>query len=339
MKRESTDRDLFGGYAARPPILQAALDIDRMTRMLAPLLQPIVQYGPIYVEYAELLAYKRGRRAIVRYDIRARGYSSVVLGKVYADLERARDVHTTMKLLWTTVFDRSPAFGVPRPLGYLRVPGMLVYVPAEGRYLNEFVRDGNALDRFAQAGRWLGTLHRKRLPLFRRLDLMRECVKAKTWADLLCDCYPDMASRANRLSETLGEQAAMLQITTNVPVHKDFHCGHVVAGDGFWVIDFDEMRLGDPNCDIAHFCAYLDLLALRMDIPVEGLRDAFTDAYAGLAAWAPNPCFDWFYAYTCLKIIKQLCTVHGLYPRPVGAEQRRQVEVMSALALRSLGIA
>ena len=35
-----------------------------------------------------------------------------------------------------------------------------------------------------------------------------------------------------------------------------------------------------------------------------------------------------FYAYTCLKIAKQLCTVAGVLPRPHGEEEHRQAAAM-----------
>ena len=52
---------------------------------------------------------------------------------------------------------------------------------------------------------------------------------------------------------------------TQSPIHKDFHYGHIVVDGGLKVIDFDEMRLGDPNFDLAHFCANLHLLAYRLN--------------------------------------------------------------------------
>lgn len=118
---------------------------------------------------------------------------------------------------------------------------------------------------------------------------------------------------------------------TQSPIHKDFHYGHILVDRGLKVIDFDEMRLGDPNFDLAHFCANLHLLAYRVnDSPYQfsTLQSAFLRAYARVADWEPNERFVYFYAYTCLKIMKQLCSVRGLRPRPEGDEQRKQVKLM-----------
>ena len=56
-----------------------------------------------------------------------------------------------------------------------------------------------------------------------------------------------------------------------------------------------------------------------------GLDEA---AYARVTEWEPNERFVYFYAYTCLKIAKQLCSMRGLRPRPEGEEQARQVALM-----------
>jgi aminoglycoside phosphotransferase (APT) family kinase protein len=99
------------------------------------------------------------------------------------------------------------------------------------------------------------------------------------------------------------------------------------------VIDFDEVRLGDPNFDVAHFCAYLTLLGCRitaMAQVIDGLRDHFLTAYAARAGWQMDGRFPAFYAYTCLKIAWQLCTGTGVAPRPQAQERRRQAAAMLA---------
>jgi aminoglycoside phosphotransferase (APT) family kinase protein len=106
------------------------------------------------------------------------------------------------------------------------------------------------------------------------------------------------------------------------------------------VIDFDEVRLGDPTYDVAHFCAHLRLLAWRLRGDPDAFRaleSVFLAGYtAGAGELAAAP-FSWFAAYTCLKIAKQLCTTRGVLPRPDGDEQRRQVGMMLAQGLAYCG--
>jgi hypothetical protein len=96
------------------------------------------------------------------------------------------------------------------------------------------------------------------------------------------------------------------------------------------VIDFDEIRWGDRNCDIGHFCAHLRLLSTRVRDQGElsGLEEVFRSSYARWSGWSPDERFDFFFAYTCLKIAKQLVTTRGIRPRPEGAELKRQLEIV-----------
>ncbi len=110
-----------------------------------------------------------------------------------------------------------------------------------------------------------------------------------------------------------------------MPIHKDFHYRHVLIDGGAKVIDFDEVRLGDPNLDLAHFCANLDLLAYRRHgAPqrLRGLARRFLAAYADTTGWSwprhRRP-FLYFYVYTCLKLARQLCLGFGPGPVPTGS--------------------
>jgi aminoglycoside phosphotransferase (APT) family kinase protein len=154
--------------------------------------------------------------------------------------------------------------------------------------------------------------------------------------------WPEEGPAADRLSADLRASAPGLQLSTAAPIHKDFHYKHVLVDRGLEVIDFDEVRLGDPAYDVAHFCAHLRLLATRITgdpASYADLEAAFMAAYAEKAGAAGAVQFSWFAAYTCLKIAKQLCTTRGVRPRPDGEEQRRQVAVMLAQGLAYRGAA
>lgn len=336
MTSTSFDRHPTAFHATGLPILRVALDVERMTELLEPLLQPLGGPGGS-VRYAKLLDYKRGNRGLVRYNVRTASGPAVVLGKLYPAADRMLRVEAVMNFLWAEVFGRSATFGVPRPLGSVRDLAMLVYVPVEGVHLDELLPSAGAAERFAQAGRWLATLHTSRLPLWRRFDFGAESVHLHAWAVLVGHCEPALATAADRLSQVLRRRAAALEFAVDVPIHKDFQYRHVVVGEGFCVIDFDEVRMGDPGCDLAHFCANLDLLTLRTSQPTQitGLRDVFMAAYQERTGWTADARFDWFHAYTCLKIAKQLCTTRGPRPRPSGAEQRRQMKAILAKGLQS----
>ncbi len=329
-------------FNTRLPVLEVALDIAHMTGHLEPLVQPLARPGATpAVSYAKLLAYKQGNRGLIQYEVSGTtcGEPCVIFGKLYPEVGQAQRVCRLMQALHERCFAHSPQLGVPQALGVVEDLSMLVYIPAQGEFLGDALASDQALRYMDMAGEWLGTLHRHPLELERHFRLAPELVNVQAWAVLIGHKHPDQAEAALRISKHLHDHASEMQFETQSPIHKDFHYGHIVVNGGLKVIDFDELRLGDPNFDLAHFCANLHLLAYRLNnspFQFSALQSAFLRAYARTTGWVPNERFVYFYAYTCLKIAKQLSSMRGLRPRPEGEEQHRQVQLMLEQGIGSL---
>ena len=334
------------------PILQIALNIKQMTARLAPLLPPLAGSTPPAVAYARLLAYKQGNRGTIRYqmtgvdlpaatDDDGRPGSVPVLGKLYPQASQAQRVDALLRGLWE-VFSGADGLRVPRPLGCVPELSMLAYVPVDGQPLDEVLAAGDgaaATTAVEWTAAWLAKLHGAQLLLDRRFQVDTELFNLQAWAALVAQAWPDQAGAATRLAAGLRGSAARLDLRVSSPIHKDFHYKHVLVDQGVGVIDFDEVRLGDPAYDVAHFCAHLRLLAVRQLGDPDGLRaleSAFLAAYIGGGGALSVPPFSWFAAYTCLKIAKQLCTTRGVRPRPDGEDQHTQVRVMLGQGLAYL---
>jgi hypothetical protein len=322
-------------------MLSAALNVERMAAPLGPLLLPTSCAGRTpTITRARLLDLKPGNRGLIRYEVSEpeSGDRWTVFGKLYAEPVQAARVHQAMKWLWAEVFT-GEAYGVPQPLGCLLELPMLLYIPVKGRPLDERTPAEQLLDCMNLGGAWLATLHQHRPALDRQFLLTTELVNLSAWAALVGQMYSDEAKAATQLCRYLQERADELWFEAHAPLHKDFHYGHLVVNGRLDVIDFDEMRLGDPNFDLAHFCANLHLLAYRMrNSPwtYATLQSAFLGAYAGRTVWIPDDRFVYFFVYTCLKIAWQLCTGYGPYPRPQGHEQHQQVRLILDQGLAAL---
>jgi hypothetical protein len=142
---------------------------------------------------------------------------------------------------------------------------------------------------------------------------------------------------AEHIADYLIQKTAELDFSARVPIHKDFHYEHILIDGGLEgglalkVFDFDEMRLGDPNFDLAHFCANFYLLAYRNNehtAQFTDLQNIFLDSYSRETGWKWDEKFLFFYIYSCLKIAKQLCKLRGPRPWPEGEEQQSQVWLM-----------
>jgi len=311
------------------PILQIALNPGIMSRNLAALLDSTNGGDRREVAHANLVAYKQGNRGLIRYDLAGPEGPDVILGKLYPDPSRAERVGEIMRGLWE-VFRGRDRLTVPQPLGCVPELAMLVFRPLPGRLLDAAVAAGNDESPIELCARWLATLHGSSMALDRHFDLAVEAVNLEAWTALVVHRRPEFSSEAQALFNSLSARAEDLRLDSNAPVHKDFHYQHVFVNGGLGVIDFDEMRWGDRNFDIAHFCAHLSLLSWRTPerTHAEVLEERFRAAYSRWSDWTRDERFDFFYAYTCLKIAKQLATTRGPRPRPEGKELKRQLSLV-----------
>src|SRR5688572_20835384 len=329
------------------PALWSALNAEIMNGDLSPMLGDVCsQTASRVVHRAKLLAYKPGKRGVIRYDldqIECQKYFSVY-GKLYPEPYLSERAFKVLKTLHDEVFHDAAELGVPEPLGVIPNLSMLIYVPAEGKLLGEYIAqralDGPEVSRAMElAGKWLAQLHTHQIPLEKEFKLENEIDNIREWAELVAKKYPDERKAATHIADYLVQKTAEFDFSVHVPIHKDFHYEHILMDENLKVFDFDEMRLGDPNFDLAHFCANFYLLAYRNEehtAQFTDLQNRFLDAYSSETGWQWDEKFLFFYIYSCLKIAKQLCKLRGPRPWPEGEEQQAQVWLMIEQGLTTL---
>lgn len=329
------------------PALWSAMNAEMMTDSLQPLLNSLDCLDTNNcVERVSLLTYKPGKRGVIRYDIGQMTCeeSDYILGKLYPEPRLADRAFTVMKVLSDDVFSNQPELSVPYPLGTLPELSMLLFLPSQGQFLSDYInRTGMSSPEVMRimelSGAWLATLHNHRIPLEKKFHVEDEFDNIHEWLGIISMKYPEEGEAASRIARYLFDRANELAFDTNVPIHKDFHYEHILVNGGLNVFDFDEMRLGDANLDLAHFCANFYLLAYRSHHHTgqySTLQNRFFEAYARETGWQLGERFLFFYAYTCLKIAKQLCKKRGPRPWPEGEEQRAQVWLMLEQGLSTI---
>lgn len=318
--------------------LIAALDHQKMTAYLQPRLLSLRQ--GLTVKSCRILDAKPGKRCLVRYELASASCATpvVVFGKIYRQNQQLRRVERVTAALWHAVFGRNSTCSIPQPLGVIPELSMHLYLPAHGDFLDMQLDGRHAERAMRMTARWLHTLHAHPLSLSKRFDLKNELHNLADWAALVARHYPQMSVLVHDLLAAVQQQANTISLASETTIHKDFHYRHVLLGDGVKVIDFDEVRLGDPNFDLAHFCANLHLLAFRKERSphfYRKLEHCFRAAYAESAgqAWPTferenRERFRFFYLYTCIKIARQLCLGFGPGPVPVGEARRSQIRLI-----------
>ena len=341
----TVDRVMYPAPTVGLPALDTALDSTAMTTYFQSCSVPGAHsVHPLTVVDHELLDYKPSQRGLIRYELAAAvgRATTTVFGKLFADPSQLARVDQILHWLWDDIFAGDLQCSTPQPLGVIPELKMLLYLPAEGQFLDEMVTSERAIYAMDLTARWLSTLHNSPnrsahsspYRLTKQFDLANELTNLAAWADLVGQRYSDLADLAQSVLHYLQQHAPELGLDTQTPIHKDFHYRHVLVERGVKVIDFDELRLGDPNFDLAHFCANLHLLAYRQQGTPQGLlalEQRFLAAYAHNRGWsqptvdANRARFVYFYLYTCLKLARQLSLGVGPTPVPTGEERREQV--------------
>src|SRR5688572_24775377 len=124
------------------PALWSALNAEIMNDNLTPMLGDVCSTSAMrFVHRVKLLAYKPGKRGVIRYDLdqlECQKYSSVY-GKLYPEPYLSERAYNVMNTLHNEVFRDAADLDVPEPLGVIPNLSMLVFIPAEGVLLGDYI--------------------------------------------------------------------------------------------------------------------------------------------------------------------------------------------------------
>jgi aminoglycoside phosphotransferase (APT) family kinase protein len=317
---------LLTGPGARPAPSAATdlLDVDQMTRVLRPVLAgQAAGPQPVEVESAAELAAARGGRRVVRYSVRGLdgAETSSLVGKGFVEQRRARLLYDHLDRLNAGPFGTG-RLRVPAQVALLPAMGLVLYRHCDGTPLHRVTTPAGLADGARLAARWLARLHGSDVRLSRGFSVAQEEKTTREWAAVIGSRHPCLAEQAHALADGWSAGVRAAGVVPAVPIHKDFHPGHVLVGDDVYVIDLDEARRGDPTFDVAHFCSYLELLSDDSSGPAA--RTAFLQEYVAATGWTDPGSYRSFCAYTWLKIAKQ-CAVGSGPHRTVPTERRGHV--------------
>lgn len=260
------------------------------------------------------LASAAGRRRVVEHLVGGLDPTGPVrlIAKTFDERRRAELLCQHLRVLGRGPFAVGP-YRVPELVAFLPAAHLVLYRASTGVPLGQL--DGPALlDGARDAARWLATLHASRVELPRRFDEAREQLSTHAWAAVIGRHHPEVRQPAQRLAAAWAAGGPTPPLTAQVPLHKDFHAGHVLLDSQVCVIDLDEARQGDPAFDLAHFCTNLEgPRGLQGPGEPRAARRVFLEEYTRCTGWADDGSLARYRAYTWLKIAKQLALGSGPY--------------------------
>jgi hypothetical protein len=296
------------------PTLPQALDTEAIIPVL-------VQAGRLHPEdarqmrcTAQVLSHKLGRRCTIRYTLTwARGSGQpthvvAFVGKVYSKSEHAGRLYNRTVGLRNGPFHNGGPLSIPAPL--LLVPHLKLvlqeYVAAPD--LRQALSDGSDGDPLSRAAQWLATLHAA-APVagLKNISLDDERARVDRWCDDIAPCLGTTdALRLRGAQQTLRRIADKMSPCRPVMIHRDYYYGNVLwDGARGWVVDFDELAIGDPALDLGHFQAHLAYLAYRVTGQVDTFSpaaDHFLRSYRERIALDLEARLPFYKAYTFLKL-------------------------------------
>jgi hypothetical protein len=289
----------------------------------------------------EVIRYRPEMRATVRLTPAARSASAedAVVGTIYAKVYRDEDLgaraHQILETLWRHTTTPSAGFAVPRPIGYLPEPRILLLSELPGMPLLDIVRDAEhaesllAIRRAAQA---VAELHQ--LPLPDELLVVSKRADDARLAEFVATLSALDPREARALDDLATAISARLGDATppRAPTHYDLRLVHLLLdGDRVGLLDFDKMAWGNPLLDVAGVAAVL-LGKERSD-----LAQAFLTEYFG---HVPETWRERYPAQHALALLSEAAsTGRGQRGRPAHADRGSRVasaveQVRAALAAR-----
>jgi phosphotransferase family enzyme len=217
----------------------------------------------------DLVRYKPGRRAVLRYRLGRR----VVYGKLRGDGAGAAHV-----ALGRALIDRG--IPTPAPQAYLPDLGMTIHGELRGTRLAE-LRNG-ALEAWMEpVAEVLVRLHVTRIAGLPAHSMEAEAADLRAAAETAAALLPARRADVEALTERLTAELAAVA-PAECTIHGSFHDDQVLVGDhGVALLDLDSAARGHPLLDVGHFASYL--AAAGQD----AARARFLAAYARLRPTGP----------------------------------------------------
>ncbi|MEX0786580.1 MAG: phosphotransferase [Dehalococcoidia bacterium] len=273
------------------PTLPQVLDVERVLPYLAQALDQQADELARRSPQVELLRHRQGKRCAVRYCFAGdeQRERQALIGKVYHKGKKLTKTFARQSSLSET-FNGGGRVRVARPLVSVESLGLLLLEYIDARDMRYALAEGKGGVPASLAGEFLARLHA--IPPFAKMEqgtVDDELEKVGAWLSRVAVGIGNVPELA-QLRAHMDSRARDLALSPASMIHRDFYYAHVLyADDSIWVLDFDQLGIGDPSYDLGLFLAHLEELAFTTTGSWDGYADearAFVEGYRSHApAW------------------------------------------------------
>jgi len=207
-----------------------------------------------------------------------------VVAKAFVHRKDLTRSFNLMRLLWENGFSYNAEddIRIAEPLFMARDINLLFMEVVPGIKVRKFIKRG--LDSTAYMRRFartLAKLHQCEFAPNRKITLQNQLREKQREHCQLIASFPKLRKSIQSIVETSQNIAGNFVTDIHVPVHMDYNLGHVlIDGERSWLIDYDDIRHGDPAWDVGKV---LTFTILNNENPAvsngKELREAFKEEY------------------------------------------------------------
>jgi len=229
----------------------------------------------------DLVRYKPARKALLRYTFEAGDAArSRCYGKLYVDAATGARVEALGRAL------AAAGAPTPAPLAFAPAHALLITPEARGHPLRDWRGAPAFADAMPAVAEALATFHAagtRRAPPTGRSDPTAAATAA---ARSIAAIRPDLASRVDRLVNTLTDRLGSAAPATPVLIHGDFYDDQLLMSpDGaVTILDLDEVGWGHPLQDVGNLLAHLALWDAVPPALADVARGRFLEAWSDHSA-------------------------------------------------------
>ena len=256
----------------RLPGLRLATDPDAMATALA--------VDPGTRVRVALLRYRPGKRATLRIDLRGKGEPLTVIGKVYANGNKAAAVYEETRRLSAALGDTPPILVGPAETILPDIP-MVLWGAITGADFESQLSSRLGPDHVASVAVGLAALHGLEPLSERRRPVAAELARFDLRASNVERVHPELGSSLRAWAAALAAKGETLDHPEPGLVHGDCKPSQFLLTDSApALLDFDHCGLADPASDVGTFLASLRQRSnARLEAPfLEAYASASNDA-------------------------------------------------------------
>lgn len=210
-------------------------------------------------------------------------------GKTWDDDEGAA-TWRNMRCLWESEARRDGRLLMAEPLLYQAEERTLWQAGLSGCTLaDQHSSSREFLHLLARAAQAVAALHQSALPDLPEVGIHQRLSRLQQAHQLLSQMRPTTSEPVQSLLSRLEADAAQHGARPLVTLHGDLHLKNFfVTDEGVALIDFDNLRRGDPLQDVGSFIASLYFRGLLDEIPARVTKliaDEFVQAYRAAVPW------------------------------------------------------